>query len=216
MRIKNRWLSAAFKLCAFVAPGLGVLIQCGALRGEFDPTVLNYYTTISNILCCLYFLPACIYALRKNDTLWPIYKGALVMGITVTGMVYHFLLSGSFQMQGTMALSNVLLHYLTPALSLLDWLLFDDKGRYDRRSPWRWVLIPDLYFVYIVGLVAVGVDFGFMSGRYPYFFIDADTLGWGRVLLYVAALNLFFLALGYLFVLLDRALASLGRASSRA
>ena len=119
MRIKNRRLSIIFKLLLCTAAALGILIQVGAFEGTLRWSVLNYYTLMSNALCALYFFFEMLSIGSGADTPLPGLKGALVTGITITGLVYHFVLAGSFQMQGTLSLSNVLLHYAAPVMAVV-------------------------------------------------------------------------------------------------
>ena len=207
MKIRSKTCSALFKALIALCAWLGLLIQCGAFAGRLRLDDLRYYTLISNLLCAVYFSAAAVCTLRGNDRIFPAFKGALIMGITVTGIVFHVLLSGRFRMGGTFSLSNFLLHTAVPVLSVLDWLLFDEKGRYTRVSPLKWVLLPDIYFVLIV-IYAYTVGRPFSDGsRFPYFFIDLDLLSVGQVAVYVVALHVFFIALGYVFFGLDRLLA---------
>ncbi len=197
MRIRSRGLYAAFQALISAAALYGVAVQTGVFTGKLDLSVLNYYTLMRNLLCAAYFALGAVKTARDGGTLWPHFKGALVMVITVTGLVYHFMLSdGTFSMQNTVAVSNVLLHYIVPAASVLSWLLFDAKGRYRLSDPPKWLLLPNLYFVYAVVRVALGGVLGRDGARYPYPFIDADVLGWGRTMLNVVALNACFIALG--------------------
>ncbi len=207
MRIKNMRLSVIFKLILVLAALLGILIQIGLLGGELRLSVLNYYTLMSNTLCLAYFFAAMVYEANRGGTLLPALKGAVVLGITITGLVYHFMLSGSFQMQGTLSLSNMLLHYIVPVMAVMDWLLFSQKGRYSRKSPFIWLLVPDGYFIYAVIRVALGASLGYGGNRYPYPFLNADALGWRQVLINGAVLNLFFVVLGFVFVILDHLMA---------
>lgn len=199
-------LSVAFKSILCLAALLGVLIQCGVFSGNLRLSVLNYYTLQSNLLCLIYFSAAAVFSARRRDTLLPVFKGAVVMGITVTGLVYHIMLAGSFQMQGTMAISNLLLHYVVPVMSVSDWVLFDKKGRYTWRSPYLWVILPNAYFLHAVIRVALGANLGYGGNRYPYPFINIDALGWRSVMLNVVIMNLAFMLLGYAFVVIDHLL----------
>lgn len=200
-------LSVMFKLSLFIAATLGILIQIGAFSDELHLSDLNYYTLFTNVLCAVYFFAAMIYEANRGTTLLPAVKGAIVLGITITGLVYHFMLSGSFQMQGTITLSNLLLHYVVPLMSVLDWLLFSDKGHYSWKSPFVWLILPDGYFVYVFIRVTLGASLGYDGNRYPYPFLNVDALGWGKVLVTGLVLNLFFVLLGFLFVMIDRFMA---------
>ena len=207
MRIENRTVSAAWKAAACLAGLAGILIQCGALDGDWDLLVLRYYTLVSNVLCTVYFGIAAAFTAAGKATPLPKCKGALLMGITVTGLVYHLLLSdGTFRMSDTMAVADTLLHTVTPILCVTDWLLFDEKGTYTPMSPLSWVILPDAYFVLATAYGFCGGKPFYGDGRFPYFFMDYDTLGVWRVLAYVAALNAAFCALGYGYYFLDRLL----------
>ena len=206
MRIKSKKMSVIFKLLICLSALTGIVIQSGLFDGEFNSEIFNYYTLISNVLCMLYFGFASVYLIKYNKTLFPILKGALTMGITVTGLVFHFLLSSTiFNMGSTFAVANILLHYIVPIFCIFDWLIFDEKGKYDFKSPFKWLVIPDLYFIYVIIGVEFGMDFSLITeSRYPYFFIDVESLGWLNVIKYVILLNIFFLLLGYIFVFIDR------------
>ncbi len=62
-----------------------------------------------------------------------------MMGITVTWLVAHFIL-GSFTMGASLRVSIRLVHYVVPIMTLLDWLLFDEKGRMRATSPLLWTV----------------------------------------------------------------------------
>ena len=211
MQIRNKYLSAAWKLLASAAGTLGILLQCGVFSGKPDFSVLNYFTLMSNVLCAVYFLCAAVQLLRGRPAFWKRAKGAMLLCILVTGLVYHFMLHGRFEMQGTLFWSNTLLHYVVPVMSLLDWLLFDEKGAYSWRDPFLWLLAPTGYFIYVVVRVHFGAILGPYGSPYPYFFMDAGTLGWGLVLAINLGLLAGFLLLGLLLTAVDKALARVGR-----
>ncbi len=209
MIIKSKLFSAVWKSIVCISAIVGILLQCGVFSGKPDFSVLNYYTLMSNILCAVYFLPSVFCTLRNNKkTLLPQVKGALVMCITVTGMVYHFMLAGKFEMQGTLLISNILLHYVVPLMTVLDWILFDSKGNYTRYSPFLWLIAPLAYFVYVVVRVAGGALLGPYGAKYPYYFMDIDALGFGTVMLINLVMVVFFLILGYIIVWIDHRLWS--------
>lgn len=191
----------------FICAALGILLQCGAWGEKWDFSVLNYFTLMSNVGCCLYSLAAVIWGLRgREGMLLPQLKGALLVAITATGMVYHFMLHGRFQMQGTILLSNLLLHYAVPLLFVLQWLLFDRKGNYSWRAPLLWLCFPLCYFLYVLVRVALGGVLGPFGSKYPYYFMDVEALGWGKVLCINLGIAAALLLLGYGIVALDRLL----------
>lgn len=206
MRIRSKALSvlwkAAIAACAFVGLGL----QIGLFKGELHLSSFKYFTNISNLLCMIYFFIDVIFllAVRKRDgsVSWcPALKGVAMMGITVTWLVAHFML-GSFTMGPSLRVSIRLVHYVVPIMTILDWLLFDQKGQIKLTAPLLWTVFPLVYFAAIMGLAYFGKGVPF----YPYPFMNVEKQGLPRVLITVAVMLAFFVALGYLFVLVDRLL----------
>jgi hypothetical protein len=81
----------------------------------------------------------------------------------------------------------VLLHYVTPSMFVLDWLVFVPKGQ----VPWRTV-VTSLVFPLIY--VAWTLVHGAQTNWYPYPFVDVANLGFEKVLMNVAGLLGVFLA----------------------
>lgn len=211
MRIHSKFFSVLWKLGIFGCAFTGIALQIGLFRGEFHLSSFRYFTNLSNLLCLLYFLIDVIWLLarraRDGSKNWfPALKGAAMMGVTVTCLVAYFLL-GSFTMGPTMRIAIRLVHLVVPVMTVLDWLLFDEKGLFTWRSPLGWSVFPLAYFgvVLLQAEILPGVPF------YPYPFMNVSTRGLVPVLITVALLVVFFFALGYLFVLIDRLLAKAGK-----
>jgi hypothetical protein len=68
-----------------------------------------------------------------------------------------------------------LLHYVTPALFLLDWLLFVPKGR----VPWRTIFSALVFPLVYIGWTLLH---GAQTGWYPYPFVNVTELGLEKVL----------------------------------
>lgn len=205
-RTKNL-LSLAFKLAAFLCGAWGISLNLGISSGGFTLNGLAYYTLQSNVLCAVYFLGAAVHSARHLDedapAFLPRWKGAVVMCITVTLLIYHFLLAGgSFTMNGRVDAGNLLVHYIVPVMTILNWLLFDQKGHYKKADPFLWLTAPIMYIVFVA--VISQTSFRFYDGsRFPYFFMDIDKLGFGSVAAYIGVLFLFFTALGYIIYAVD-------------
>ena len=142
-------------------------------------------------------------------TLFPRMKGALTLMITVTMLIYHFLLAGGkapvydgahFQRW----LANTLLHYIAPAMVILDWILFDPRRVFRRFDPLLWLTLPLLYAIFTLIRAEIGGEIPGRGSRFPYFFLDVDAIGWGGMLGYVSVFAVAFTILGYIMLLLDR------------
>lgn len=219
MCIQNRAAALVYRLIlvAFCTAGICTMLF---MDGRFSAGMLVYYTNLSNIGCWLFFVPLTIQTaldirrdgIRATTVFLPRLKGAVTMMITVTFLVFAVMLAPvMFTMAGEdmggyslYSASNILVHYVTPLFVIFDWLLFDQKGRYRNYEPFLWLIIPHIYLAFALIRAQVGPALPGMNSRYPYFFLDVDLYGWGGVALMVLGITVFFTALGYLLVLLDR------------
>lgn len=214
MYIHNGRFKQLYRLFFLFVCEAGIILQYAGMAGKGDLRMLTaYYTILSNILCFIYFAVLVIAQRKKENAL---IRGAVTMCITVTGLVYHFMLGG---FMGTAAgagvpvtalsVSNILVHYVVPILVILDYFLFVPKGQYKSLYPLAWLVLPYAYFAFSMVRAEVSTrtftGFGATS-RYPYPFLDVDLYGWDKVLLIVLAVTVAFIALGYIVYVLDRLL----------
>lgn len=195
----------------------------GLITGNLKLNSLNYFTELSNLLVTVYFIIDIVYLLRNRNAQtttpkpWchPV-KYACLMAITVTFLVAHFLLGGGtfFDENGTFVWTTPVLHYIIPIMTILDWIIFDEKGYMGFRDVLAGLVLPLVYFAYV--LIRVGV-FGFGFGlqdngsRYPYDFIDVDVLGLQTVLITACVLVAVFVVLSGMYLGIDRGLAKIKR-----
>ncbi|MDR0396784.1 MAG: Pr6Pr family membrane protein [Oscillospiraceae bacterium] len=212
MCIRNRVISLIYKAIV-VAVSLTGLLTLFGFPGMFMLGAMKYFTTLSNVLCLLFFAAAFIHTFIQlftlgahgTSTLLPRLKGSITIAITVTLLIYQLLLSETpFSMNGRSG--DFIVHFLTPVLVILDWLLFDEKGRCTFLDPLVWTIIPLLYVAFALLAAPLGLTY-YSGGRYPYFFMDIDAIGGRSVFAYIAAITVSFLVLSYLVVLLDRLLS---------
>ncbi|MDR1804003.1 MAG: Pr6Pr family membrane protein [Treponema sp.] len=214
MYIKNRIAAMVFRILVLAACSVGLALNLFIRQSSFHSESLIYYTNLSNLLCFLYFIPLVArMAIHLRDdsnaavTLFPRLKGAFTLMMTITMLVYHFVLMGGNvpAYDGTQRwLANALLHYAAPAMVILDWVLFDPRRVFRVFDPLLWLLIPLLYAIFTLIRAEVGGEMGGRGSRFPYFFLDVDAIGWGGMLAYVGAFAVVFAALGYIMLLLDR------------
>ncbi len=160
--------------------------------------MLRYFTVIATLLVALVFTAV---ASDRRGRVPPAWLGGVTATILLVGVVFAVLLAGVFPVAGAAAVADVLLHRVVPVLVPLYWLVFARKGGLRRGDPWRWALIPALYFGYALAR-------GAAEGRYAYPFMDVALLGWRQVAATAIAMALGFLATGYGLLGLDRWLAA--------
>ena len=171
--------------------------QTGA--GALTLNFFSYFTILSNILVAV-ALTAPVVAPNSRLGRWSASEGvraAVAMYIAVVGVIYHFLLAATWHPQGWSLLANSLLHYVMPIAFVVDWLAFTPKGRLRWIDPVKWLAPVLLYGGWTL-------LHGGLSGWWPYWFVDVDRLGLGRVLAHFAGLLIFFLIVGLIIVAIDR------------
>jgi len=217
-----RTAALAYRLVAFALIATGLVRITGILTPTPTWNALLYYTVLSNLLCLVWTALLIVRTIRDLRADGPRgcstpsarWSGAVMMAITVTMIVYLVVLVPSAFVQGgdyvPFSLTDNLIHVVTPCLLIADWLLFVPKGRLRWTDPLRWTLIPYAYLAF--ALVYGGLGGEFSPGKtYAYPFLDVDTIGVGGVAGWILVLSVALLAVGYLYVVVDRLLARIGR-----
>ncbi len=197
MRVVNRFVSTVFKLILLAAVIAGIYLSIFQHSEGFNIIPLRYFTIQSNILVAL----ALLYFLISPDSgrARAILRGAVLLSIIITGLVFHILLKPGELFASGIDLTNHLTHSVAPLGFALDWLLFDRKGEMQWAHLPLWTIYPLLYWLCTVLC-------GAKTGFYPYFFMDVGKLGYGGALLWLAVLTVVFLIVGLFLIGLDRLL----------
>jgi hypothetical protein len=135
---------------------------------------LSYFTIQSNLLVAL---TSGVLAARPRDTgrLLSVLRLDALIGITVTGVVYAVLLAPLHDPHGIVAWTNAGLHYVTPVMAPLGWLLFGPRPRIGENVLVLALIWPAAYVAYTLG-------HGAISDWYPYPFVDVARLGYATAL----------------------------------
>ena len=142
--------------------------------------------------------------IKKKETFYPRFKGAVTTSITLTFLIYHFLLSPTAEdYKGVFYIRNIILHYIVPIMTIFDYIIFDKKGFYKIVDPLIWLIIPIIYFTFMLIRAKVGSPFS-NGSYYPYFIVDIDQYGLKTVLRNIFFIALFFVFLGYIGYFVDR------------
>ena len=167
-----------------------------ALLGDaYNPVnFFSFFTIESNIFFVIILFAGSYMAWkRKNKTLFNILRGAAVIYMVTTGIIYSLLLTGlQEELLTHIPWVNAVLHYVLPLAALLDWL-FDLPGRrISFKQGLLWLAFPLAYFAYSLVRGSV-VDW------YPYPFLN-PTLegGWGRVVIMTVVIAATFVLLAWL------------------
>jgi hypothetical protein len=187
----------------FTVVGQYIVSKAHSLPGTID--YLSYFTILSNILVAATFTVAVLFPASRAGRflLRPSVAMATAVYITVTGLVFYFLLSSLYVLDGWTKHFDHLLHYIMPPAFVLFWLLFVPKGTLHLRTV-PWMMLPPLAYG------AWTLFHGALSGFYPYPFIDVSALGYPRVMLHIVEFVFVFAFVGVVYVFIDRIIHHIG------
>jgi hypothetical protein len=159
----------------------------------------SYFTIIANILVALAMTLPWI-APRSRLGRWfmlPSVRTTIMGYIIVVGVVYHVMLRNLFHPHAWRFLCEIILHYVTPTLFVLDWLLFVKKRELSWKLPLAGLVLPLLY-------VAWTLLHGAIAGFYPYPFLNVTRLGYEQVFMNIAGLVVAFVVLMLILLAITR------------
>lgn len=151
----------------------------------------SYFTIWSNIVVAI---SATLLLRRPAHDTWlqrVLRLDALLM-ITVTALVYQVVLAPTATVVGWSRLTDPILHILTPALTVVVWLVWGPRGWLTARLLPAALTIPVLWVVFTLLRGAV-ID------AYPYGFVNVVDLGYAVVLRNVVFVLIFALVLAAIF-----------------
>ena len=158
-------------------------LALAALRGQFDALpdpmafwpverklwfLAGFFTILTNL-----GVAALMFAVARGWRMPARVAAGLVVSIAMVGIVYHLLLARLWNPQGAAWWADQGLHTAVPVVVCLWWWAFADK-----RVAWRdlpvWLVWPAAYCGY--ALVR-----GYLTGFWPYPFLDGAALGAARL-----------------------------------
>ncbi len=185
-------ISLTAKLLIFALSLVGVILSLKAPIGSIveGKYAILYFTIQSNIwigLTCLITAIMLIIEMATGNNFFKRYvfivKQVFTVSITVTGIVYCFILA-PFLSSSEWTIANVLTHILVPVLSVFDYFYFDAREcKLYMRQAFFSIIPPTLYVIFTTIGYFTGLSFG--DGiNYPYFFLNwgspAGAIGFSR------------------------------------
>lgn len=190
-----------------VQPGEIDYVQADGVLGVIGRTIdfLSYFTMLSNLLVAI-VVTALAIAPTRDSRLWRVLRLSSLVMIVVTGVVYAVILAPDAVNTGWQVPANQLVHTITPALTVLGWLVVGPRGWIDLRTVLLALVIPLLWIAYT--LVR-----GEVIDAYPYGFINVIDLGYGTALQNIGGVLVFGLVVASVFWAVDVLLVRLRRRS---
>lgn len=224
MYIGNKNASLVWKVVFLLLVTWALLDGAGILEGHYRENFPHMFTNISNIAAWVYFLCAAIRLMLQRERACaapfaPVFKYTATISLLVTMIIAHFMVFDAMFQNGKLVWHLVVMHYVAPCMALLDWLLFDEKGKMPAWGPFAWVSLAVAYLSFT--MIAVGVFGVYMGGGttaditpYPYDFLDPSIVGTGAVIGFCAGMIAAFIALGYVLFGIDRLMGRMKRAGA--
>jgi hypothetical protein len=136
-------------------------------------------------------------------------RAGVAVAITLVFIVYATVLAGLWQPQGLFLLCDILLHYVTPLIFVLWWLIAGADGSTRWRDISWWMIYPLAYLAYAL----IRAPF---AGEVPYPFLDVAKNGAASVAVSALGVTALFIGLSVLAVLIDHGIGRLrGKPATR-
>ena len=134
-----------------------------------------YFTIQSNIAIAIISAIG-LYLMSKGDrisTIWQIIKFVGTISITLTGVVFGFVLAPTLG-ENAWNIQNTLTHLVVPVVSVIDFFVISSATDLKKSSVIYVVIPPILYAIYAgIGFV---LGWEFAEGiNYPYFFLNWES-----------------------------------------
>ncbi|MEO7168404.1 MAG: Pr6Pr family membrane protein [Chthoniobacterales bacterium] len=146
--------------------------------------------------------------LHRRSNVFRAIRLAGLIGITVTGIVFHVALAHLQDLEGTAAVADFVLHTLVPVLAVAGWLGFGPRGM----TSWR---VGVLAVIFPVAWLTFALVRGELIDFYAYPFIDVRQHGYLQVFANAALVAVLFFLLAAGAIILDRWLSGLGKGAGR-
>lgn len=217
--IKNRTAQLIYQtvyvclgLVGFVA-SLGIFDNVQAIRWDF----YVHFTNLSNYLCIGVMLAGLIQTAKKKEdsfvTAAPLLKFIGMLGILLTFLVFNLMLAGApgRDPQANWRVGSLIFHVVLPVMYIADWFLFYPRKACKWYYPLASIGFPLAYVIFLlIQALILNFDTSILIPTtttpliYPYFFVNLDTQGLSGVLMWIGILSAAFVAVGFLFLGLDR------------
>ncbi len=188
----------------------------------YDPTTLttvvnflSYFTILSNISVALLTTVAAFAPHSPMGRFFarPIVAVSVQLFITVTGLIYFFVLRKLWNPVGAQYAADAGLHYVTPVLFTLYWLVFVPKGQLRPSSVPSMLILPLAYGAYSLIRGAITQAVYPSAIWYPYPFIAVNEIGYPRTLLNIVGVTFVFAVVGSILVVIDHVIGRFRRGS---
>jgi hypothetical protein len=178
MRLERRAVVGLYRLAFGLLTFIAIAWQMVSLAsaGTLDAVhYLTFFTILSNEIAAALFLIGAVRWKAGHSTALDFVRGAAVVYMCITGIVFAVLLSGT-NVDTAIPWVNSVVHELMPIVVVADWLVDPPQTRLTYRQGALWLAFPAAWIGY--ELIR-----GAITGRYHYPFTNPSNGGYGTVAL---------------------------------
>ncbi len=209
---KKYCTSMILKLVVSISAILGTFLSAYAGRNSFmgGRSVFMYFTIQSNIALAIVSCVGLFFMLKNTNTktLWDIIRFVATVSITLTGIVFCFVLAPTMGIKAW-NFQNILTHVVVPIASIIDFFVAGTQYKISKVNT-LWVIVPPIIYAIYAG-IGYAANWQFAPGiNYPYFFLNwgspAGAFGFTNELPFmgsmwwILALLIFLIVVGYLYL----------------
>jgi len=138
----------------------------------------SFFTILTNILVALFFTVTA-FQVKKFPYKLLSTSGAITAVtafILIVGLVYQIALRSIWEPTGLQFIVDELLHTIIPLFMLIYWFFNVTKDDLQLRTVFKWLVYPVTYIIFIIVR-------GYLSGYYPYPFLNIKEIGFEKTMM---------------------------------
>ncbi len=208
----KKYIKLIYRISFIIICAIGIFIHLDFQDKNHTLYELSYFTVQSNIFCLIFMCVLLIKSFTGKNILTQkllYFKGMALSSILCTFLVYHYAdgkivhYSSGNGLFG-LPIESLIAHYIVPLMFLLDWLFFQPKGHFKLSFIFTWLAFPLTYLLFFFTRYLLNHPGNFDTVfKFPYFFLDFETLGINICLTYIIILAGVFVSINALVFLSD-------------
>lgn len=181
------WFALILQLALMLNPA----VPAGFSTFKSVINFFSYFTILSNLLVAVCLTAIVITPFSQAGRFFSkaSVQSAITVYIFIVGLVYNLVLRSLWKPTGWQLVADNLLHVAVPLLFTLYWFFFIPSRSLQWKQLLPWLLFPALYLVY-------SLLRGEYVNWYPYPFLHAGDLGYGKVAINALAVLIAFVVVG--------------------
>lgn len=208
-KINKKNIDFIFQILIILISGTAIFLNINMFK---DIRGFLYYTIISNMFVCVFYLLSIINIniRHKNKTEnYYKYKGLLLLSILCTMIIYNVTMSSNNSVYAGHDFICALVHLVVPLLALIECLFFEDKKVLKYKYLISWGIYMLLYVIFINVYSLLGGTF-LDNSKYPYDIMNFDLNGYKQSIINGLIIFGFYELLGLVIIFIDNIMKKQG------